>query len=118
MNTPTIFMSVIRQDNKVKAHRAPLTLAIILDVKAMIRDADMKVDEYREVLNKYLSEPKHIEPGHAGVVKLNRWLNPSSSGWQEPRAEIILAMQKTLKDLTQLNVDNNLPQSEDSLVND
>jgi hypothetical protein len=105
-------MSVKRENNVVKIHRAPLTLAVILDVKSLMRDADLTLEQYREVINKFLPAPKHIEPGHAGIVKLNRWLNPSSSGWQEPRAEIILAMQKTIAILSEMYVDKSVNKCE------
>jgi hypothetical protein len=93
-------------DNRVKIHRAPMTLEIIMDVKRLIRDNKMTMDEYRVVLNMYLPDPKRIEDSHSGIVKLNRWLNPSASAWQEPRSEIILAMQKTLANLCKNLVDN------------
>ena len=80
-------------------HRAPMTLAIILELNKLRIDNGVTQEKLAERLNVYLPDKKKIT-GHTGQVKINRWLNPTSEHWAEPRAEIILAMEKVINDLS------------------
>lgn len=54
----------------------------------------MTQDDLRVILNELLPLKRRIKGTHAGMVQLNRWLNPTANAWTEPMAEIILAFQK------------------------
>lgn len=75
-------------------HRAPLTLEVVLQVLEILSRRKLTREDFRVELNKLLPEKRHIPATHAGIVRLNRWLNPTSKDWPEPYGEITLAMKK------------------------
>lgn len=76
-----------------------MTLGLIVELNNLLHAKGVTQERVREMLNKHLPPKKQIQ-GHTGTVTLSRWLNPTSEAWSEPRAEIILAMQKVVKDLS------------------
>ena len=82
-------------------HRAPLTLGVIVQLSNLLEQNGITNSALAKLLNKYLPPKKQIKDNHPGQIKLNRWLNPTSNAWTEPRGEIVLAMQKVVKDLSE-----------------
>lgn len=80
-----------------KSHKAPKTLALIVSVNDALRSNRMTNEDLRAELNRYLPKCRQIQATHAGITKLNRWLNPTGAQWCEPRAEIALALQEWLE---------------------
>lgn len=83
--------------NKLIQHRAPMTLALICEVNDTLRVLSLTREALRVELNKILCDRKKIKGNHSGIVKLNRWLNPTSDDWVEPKAEIALALNKFIQ---------------------
>lgn len=82
---------------------APLTLSIIVQLNQAMSLRGLTREDLRVMVNKYLPESRQVRGTHAGIVKLNRWMNPDGSNWPEPQSEISLAFQKVLADLIQKN---------------
>lgn len=75
-------------------HKAPLTLALIVRVNEILSLRGMTRGDLRLVLNQFLPFDRQVPDTHSGMVKLHRWLNPSSNNWHSPSSEIALALQK------------------------
>lgn len=82
-----------------------MTLELIVRIKETLSSRCMTNKEFRVILNKHLPASRQIEDDHSGTVKLNRWLNPAGAQWPEPYGEIVLAMQKSLEELSQKTLD-------------
>lgn len=78
------------------SHKAPLTLKLIVRVNEILMSRGKTREALRVELNKFLPPKRQIKGDHSGLVKLNRWLNPTGNDWSEPRSEIALALSKWL----------------------
>lgn len=74
-----------------------MTLQLIVSVNETLRYWRMTNNDLRVELNRYLPKCRQIKDDHAGITKLNRWLNPTGMSWCEPKGEIVLALQKVLE---------------------
>lgn len=80
------------------AHRAPLTLGLIVRLNQALAARNMTREQLRVLLNQFLPEDRQIKENHSGIVKLNNWMNPTGRGqWPEPRGEMTLAFQLVLE---------------------
>lgn len=77
-----------------------MTLELIVRIREALRERSMTYSDFRAILNKHLPASRQIEDDHSGMVKLNRWMNPVGARWPEPYGEIVLAMQKSLAEIS------------------
>jgi hypothetical protein len=85
------------------ASHAPATVELIENIKTGLHLSCKTQDDFRLMLNAYLTPSRRIKDDHSGVVQISRWLNIGSKNWSEPRSEIILAMQKVLEELRKIS---------------
>ena len=69
------------------------------EVLACMREGKILIKRMPALLNRYLPEGEKITDGRSGAVQVSRWL----AGLVEPRASIIIAMQKFAVNQTKIN---------------
>lgn len=78
------------------ALRSPQTVAMLKDIAELIERKSWTQECFRQELNKFLPDGRHIPATHSGAVMVNRLLNYESKRWSEPSAETAIALKKLL----------------------
>lgn len=78
--------------------RAPETTKLIQRLNAILASRGLTREGFRDELNLLLTPTRRLTTNHSGLVQITRWLDPTGKTWSEPKGEIVLAMQRWIKE--------------------